>query len=88
MVSGNNHDMAAGRSGYAAQEAVIEFLRAIARTAGVENIARDHQDVYPLTEDGFRQPAQKSFEFIVALPTVQGAPDMPVRRVEDFHLTV
>ncbi|MPM22735.1 hypothetical protein SDC9_69193 [bioreactor metagenome] len=85
MVSGDHHHMAATEGSRPAEEAVIQLLRPVARRSGVENVARHHQDVDPVVPDRLGQPLQKGFVFLVPFSAVEGAAEMPVRRVEDSH---
>ena len=85
MVSGDHHHVAATEGSRPAEEAVIQLLRPVARRSGVENVARHHQDVDPVVPDRLGQPVQKGFVFLVPFSAVEGAAEMPVRRVEDFH---
>jgi len=56
VATNDDHLAAGGGLGDAAQKGVIEFLGAIAGGGGVEDIARNEQDVDFLVFDLFREP--------------------------------
>ena len=86
MISGNYHHMATAQRGSPAQESVVQLLCAVARCRCVENVSGNDQDVDSTVVDRIREPVQKGFVFFVAFSAVEGAAEMPVGGVEDFHL--
>jgi hypothetical protein len=86
VVSRHDNNMPTGGRGHSAQKTIIDFLGAIARSAGVENVARHQQsmDLIPLNRVG--QPRQKLLELLVTLFGVEGSTDMPIGGVQDLHI--
>ena len=89
MVARHHDDVAAGIHD-PAEETVVEFLRPVARRAGVEDVPGDDQNVDALLPDGVGEPVQKGREGFVALAAVQRAAEMPVRGMQNpkgvFHV--
>ena len=86
VVSRRDHHVTATRARPAAEKAVIELQRPIARGAVVEDITRYQQCLDPFGLNAADQPVEKALEFLVAFPAVQRPPYVPVRCMEDFHV--
>lgn len=81
MISANDDDMAAG-GGYPAEKAVVEFLGAVARGGGIENIAGHQQNVRFFSFNVPGQPVQKGRKFIVSTALIEVAAEVPVGCVQ------
>ena len=65
-----------------AEEAVIQLLRTVAWGAGIEHVSGDDQYVNVPVADRIRQPIEEGGKGFVAPAPVEGAPDMPVGRMQ------
>ena len=74
-------DMAAERHD-PAEEAVIQLLRTVAWGTGIEHVSGDDQYVNVPVADCIRQPVEEGGKGFVAPAPVEGAPDMPVGRMQ------
>ena len=86
MISGDYPYMTTAQRSSPAQESVVQLLCAVTRRCCVENVSGNDQDIDAVVVDRFREPVQKGFVFFVPFSAVEGAAEMPVGRVEDFHL--
>ena len=90
MIARHHDDMAAERHD-PAEEAVIQLLRTVAWGTGIEHVSGDDQYVNVPVADRIRQPVEEGGKGFVAPAPVEGAPDMPVGRMQYslgccFHL--
>ena len=81
MIARHHDDMAAERHD-PAEEAVIQLLRTVAWGAGIEHVSGDDQYVNVPVADCIRQPVEERGKGFVAPAPVEGAPDMPVGRMQ------
>ena len=81
MIARHHDDMAAERHD-PAEEAVIQLLRTVAWGAGIEHVSGDDQYVNVSVADRIRQPVEEGGKGFVAPAPVEGAPDMPVGRMQ------
>ena len=85
VVAADDDDMAAGRGGQPAQEAVVQLLGRVAGRDGVEDVAGDEQRVDLPLPDRLLQPVQERLRLVMAFSAVEVPSDVPVGRVKEFR---
>ena len=85
MIAGDHHHMPAAGGGDPAEEAVVQFLGAVAGHSAVKDIARHQHSLYPALFDDADQPIQKGGKLSITLFAMQAAAQVPVGSMEDNH---
>lgn len=85
MVSTNYNYVATPSRGKRVEEMIVKLLRSIAWRSSVENVTCNNKRLDLLVGDLVGEPFEESRELMVSFSAIQGAADVPVGGVENFH---